>query len=98
MITPAGVVSGLLSVLVLALYVNSPFVYTHYADPRVLWLLCPLDIYWITRMWFLAVRDHVHHDPILFAARDRRTYATALLAGAILLCAKFGLLSELPIV
>jgi 4-hydroxybenzoate polyprenyltransferase/phosphoserine phosphatase len=82
-----GSTSGLLSVLVLALYINSPAVTKLYQTPQALWMLCPLLIYWITRIWFLAKRGWVHHDPIVFALMDVRSYVVAAFASIILMLA-----------
>jgi len=69
-----GSTSGYLSILVLALYINSRDVVELYQDPWVLWLIGPFLLYWITRMWFLAHRGQMIDDPILFAVRDRQSY------------------------
>jgi 4-hydroxybenzoate polyprenyltransferase len=84
-----GPSSGLVAVLVFALYINSPAVTKLYSTPQMLWLLCPLLIYWITRIWFLAHRGEVHHDPVVFALTDIRSYIVAIFAGVILLLASF---------
>lgn len=82
-----GVSAGYLSVLVLALYLSSPEVRRLYARPHWLWALCPLVLYWVSRMWLRARRGEVHDDPVLFALKDPATYvvgalgALALLAG-----------------
>lgn len=70
-----GVSSGMISVLVLALYVSSPEVLLLYHKPRVLLLLCPLLMYWIGRLWTLANRGRVTGDPVVFALKDFRSYA-----------------------
>ena len=80
-IRAVGPACGLLSILVLALYINSAAVLSVYGEPRVLWLLCPLLLYWILRLWFLAIRGELHHDPVVFALRDKVSYAVA--AGTI---------------
>ncbi len=87
-----GPSSGLLAVLVFSLYINSPSVTKLYSTPQMLWLLCPLLIYWITRIWFLANRGQVNHDPIVFALMDIRSYIVAGLAGAVLFLASFDLM------
>ena len=69
-----GIASGLMSVLVFALYINSPAVSQLYRSPAVLWLICPLVFYWIARLWLLAARGKVHHDPVVFALMDWRSY------------------------
>ncbi len=86
-----GPTAGLLSVLVLALYIASPSVQILYRTPEVLWLLCPLLIYWITRIWFLAKRGMVHHDPIVFAVMDARSYVVAAVFAILLLMATLDL-------
>jgi 4-hydroxybenzoate polyprenyltransferase len=78
-----GPASGYMSALVLALYVNqSDLVAKLYRSPSVLWLLCPVMLYWITRVWFLARRRKLTEDPILFAMRDK---VSLMVVGVILL-------------
>lgn len=82
-----GVGSGLISVLVLVLYVMSPEVRLLYAQPRLLLLLCPLFLYWITRLWFKAHRGEVPEDPVVFAITDRTSYIAGILAAGVLYAA-----------
>ncbi len=77
-----GASAGYLAVLVLALYVSSQDVTRLYLHPERLWALVPLMLYWVSRVWLLAHRGQMHDDPIVFAIRDRQSYAVALLAGA----------------
>jgi 4-hydroxybenzoate polyprenyltransferase len=72
-----GTASGYVSVLVLALYLNSEDVRALYRVPQVLWLACPALIYWISRIWLLAQRGRLQSDPVVFALTDRVTLATA---------------------
>ncbi|MBY0374779.1 MAG: UbiA family prenyltransferase, partial [Bryobacteraceae bacterium] len=67
----AGPVSGIAAVLVMALYLNSPGVRALYPTPELLWFVCPLLTYWILRVWFVANRGELDHDPIVFALSDR---------------------------
>jgi len=66
-----GTASGYLAVLVLALYINSDDVRVQYRHPEAIWLLCPLLLYWISRMWQRAGRGEMHDDPLVFAMKDR---------------------------
>jgi 4-hydroxybenzoate polyprenyltransferase/phosphoserine phosphatase len=86
-----GVSSGLVSVLVLALYINSPMISVLYRSPGMLWFICPLMVYWILRMWFLAARGEVHHDPVVFALFDRWSYALGGCVFVVALIAKVGI-------
>lgn len=66
-----GGASGYLSVLVLALYINSPESLALYSRPELLWLLCPLLLYWISRAWSLVQRGRMHDDPLVFSLTDQ---------------------------
>lgn len=83
-----GAAAGFVAVLVLALYIHSDDVRRLYARPTVLWGVLPLLLYWINRVWVLAARGVLHDDPIVFALRDRASWAIALLAGALVLLAR----------
>lgn len=63
--------SGYLSVVVLAFYVDSTRSAMLYRHPSVLWLLTPLLLFWIHRVWRLARRGAMHEDPVVFALTDR---------------------------
>lgn len=73
-----GMVAGGLSVLYLAMYINSPDVNKLYHRPDLLFGLCPLMFYWIARMWLLVDRGWMHHDPVVFAIRDKISYYVVL--------------------
>lgn len=66
-----GAAAGYIGVLVFALYINSPESLELYGNPKLLWLLCPILLYWISRMWIVSHRGNMHDDPIVFAATDR---------------------------
>ncbi|MES0883047.1 UbiA family prenyltransferase [Roseibium sp. SCP14] len=72
-ISQAGMTSGFAAVLVLALYIQSPTIERAYAVPQLIWLLCPLVLYIIMRIWILARRDEMHEDPIVFILKDWRS-------------------------
>jgi 4-hydroxybenzoate polyprenyltransferase len=70
MLASLGTASGLLAVLVLALYIRGENGAEMYHRPEILWLLCPLMLYWVLRVWFVAHRGAMHDDPVVFAATD----------------------------
>ena len=82
-----GIASGQVSALVLSLYVNDPLMAKRYAHPYVLWLIVPLYLYWISRMWLKAFRVELHCDPVVFAARNRISRLVFLLCSLALLAA-----------
>lgn len=83
MLESVGISAGYLSVLVLALYINSPATLRLYRHPQTLWPLCVLLLYWITRTWMKTHRGKMHDDPVIFAMRDRVSLATGLLAAVV---------------
>jgi 4-hydroxybenzoate polyprenyltransferase len=84
MISSLGASSGYIAVMVLALYIHDQSTLDLYAKPQVIWLACPMLLFWITRTWMLTHRGHMHDDPVVFAIRDR----TSLIIG-ILFCLVF---------
>jgi 4-hydroxybenzoate polyprenyltransferase len=81
-----GTASGYLSVLVLALYLNSSEVLVLYHRPQLLWIVCVLLLYWITRIWFVGHRGEIEDDPLMFTLKDPVSYAVgAGVALAVLL-------------
>lgn len=82
-----GTSAGYMAVLVLALYVTAPDVGVLYSRAYLLWLLCPLLLYWITRLWFRAGRRMLHDDPVMEAATDATSYVVAALAAAVMIAA-----------
>jgi len=82
-----GISSAVVSCLVVLLYVNSPEVIELYRHPHALFLLAPLVLYWIGRVWMLASRGQLHEDPVLFAVKDKCSYIVAACMLVVLLVA-----------
>ncbi len=82
-ISQLGVASGLVSILVLALYINGDEVRALYREPQLLWFVCPVVLYWVSRVWLLAHRGELNQDPIVFALSDRVSYLSGAICGFI---------------
>jgi 4-hydroxybenzoate polyprenyltransferase/phosphoserine phosphatase len=82
-----GASSAFVSLLILALYVSSQDVLRLYGRPAVLWLLVPVMLYWIARVWLLAWRQELHEDPVVFALHDPASYAAGVLCGLVVFAA-----------
>ncbi|HSR50648.1 MAG TPA: UbiA family prenyltransferase [Acidobacteriota bacterium] len=78
-----GVVSGYLSVLVLALYINSPAALLLYPRPWLLWPVCLLLMYWISRTWLLVQREELRDDPLVFFSKDPVSYVLGVLTAVL---------------
>ncbi|HEX6065867.1 MAG TPA: UbiA family prenyltransferase [Longimicrobiales bacterium] len=83
-----GSASGFVSVLVLALYINSAEVLKLYRHPEILWLVVPIFLYWVSRLWLFGHRGKVQDDPIVFAIKDPASYVIAVLVMATMVIAK----------
>ncbi|MDP3607583.1 MAG: UbiA family prenyltransferase [Methylophilus sp.] len=84
-----GVSAGLGSVLILALYINSPETNQMYPNTMWLWLIPPIILYWTSRMWMKAHRGQVDDDPVVFAARDWQSLTVIALSACIFAAALF---------
>ncbi|MFJ3009370.1 UbiA family prenyltransferase [Pseudomonas fluorescens] len=80
MISSLGASSGYLAVMVLAMYIHDPATTRLYAHPQIIWLACPILLFWISRIWMLTHRGKMHDDPVMFAVSDR----TSIVAGALM--------------
>ena len=83
-----SITAGQAAVLVFALYVSSNDVRVLYAFPGLLYLVCPLLLYWILRMVMVTHRGQMNDDPVLFAVRDKVSLVSGVLALACLLAAR----------
>ena len=82
-----GVSSGYISVLILALFINSNQLTLKYTAPEFLWLLIPIFIYWISRTWMITYRGNMNDDPIIFAIKDNASRWLGLIGLMIVLVA-----------
>ncbi|MGD2112844.1 MAG: UbiA family prenyltransferase, partial [Gammaproteobacteria bacterium] len=74
-----GIASGYISILVVALFINSPDVVGQYTHPQLLWILCPTLLFWVSQVWLKTGRGEMHDDPLIFTVRDRGSRIVALI-------------------
>jgi 4-hydroxybenzoate polyprenyltransferase len=80
-IVALGTSSGVLSVLVLALYMSSGELEHFYRSSQFIWLTCVLLLYWISHIWLTAHRGRMTDDPLVFAVKDRISLVLIILMG-----------------
>jgi 4-hydroxybenzoate polyprenyltransferase len=85
LIISLGTASGYCSVVVMAVYINSADSVALYHHHKPLWLICPVMLFWISRIWMLTSRGHMHDDPVVFALRDRISLGAFAALGLIVL-------------
>ncbi|MEO6923351.1 MAG: prenyltransferase, partial [Bryocella sp.] len=78
-----GVGAMYAAVVVLTLYINNPDNAGLYHHMARLWLVVPVMLLWLSRMWMLASRGAMHDDPVVFAITDKRSLALGVLMAMI---------------
>ena len=73
-----SICSGYISILVLVLYINSPQVISLYSSPDILWGVCLIMLFWISRIMLMSSRKKIEDDPIVYAIKDKISYICLL--------------------
>jgi 4-hydroxybenzoate polyprenyltransferase len=77
-----GAASAVASNIIFLIYLSDErFPSNLYTRPEWLWLIFPLLMLWLMRLWRLTVQERMHEDPVFFALKDR----PSLLIGALVL-------------
>ena len=82
-----GAASGYISVMVFALYLNSPNAKEVYTNSGMLWTVCPLLLYWVSRLWLMVHRHQIPEDPIVFVFRDKVSWLIGVAIAVVLIVA-----------
>ncbi|MBU3563629.1 UbiA family prenyltransferase [Polynucleobacter sp. Tro8-14-1] len=88
-VSSMGVSAGFISVLVLALYIQDVHTASLYKSPEVIWLVCPMLLMWVSRIWLISHRGEMHDDPVVFALKDRFSQLFAATIVSVVLMAKY---------
>jgi len=83
----AGV--GVISALVLALYLQDPANAARYTSPAFLWVLPAAALFWLARVWLKVERREMHDDPLLFALRDPVSWCILIVSAFAFAAAAF---------
>ncbi len=86
---PLGVGAALSAVVIFGLFISAPETQTRYATPHLLWLVAIGLIYWLARLWIKTSRGEMHHDPVIYAIKDRASRITILAIIITMLVAHF---------
>ena len=88
LVSSFGASAGFIAVLVLALYIQDGQSAHLYATPQLIWLACPVMLFWISRAWLIAHRGQMHDDPIVFALKDKVSWGVGIFMMAVLALAR----------
>jgi 4-hydroxybenzoate polyprenyltransferase len=80
-----GTSSAFASAVVLSVYIGQPDVLSLYHHHLRMWLMPPLLILWLCRVWLLASRGELDEDPVVFALTDPMSLLMGAGAAAIAL-------------
>jgi len=78
-----GISSAMTAVVVLILYLTSDRVRMLYSHPDALWVIMPLMLWWLMRMWHASLHGKLEGDPLSTALRDPVSIAIGVVMAAI---------------
>jgi 4-hydroxybenzoate polyprenyltransferase len=78
-----GTASAYAAIVVFMLYIGRSDGMELYHHPMRLWLIVPLLIFWLNRVWLLASRGEIDDDPVVFAMRDSVSLGVGAAVAAI---------------
>ncbi len=82
-----GTASGYASVVIFALYIGNEVAQNLYPHHSRLWLLVPVLLLWLSRLWLKASRGELDEDPVVYAITDKRSLQLGLVVLVIVLSA-----------
>lgn len=82
-----GISSGLIGVVVFALYIDSPEVKIYYTNATYLWLICLMLLYWISFIWHTAFRGNMTDDPIIYSFKSPKSLVVFFIIAVIFVLA-----------
>jgi 4-hydroxybenzoate polyprenyltransferase/phosphoserine phosphatase len=71
------------AVVVFSLYISRYNVTALYSHDGRLWLIVPLMLFWLYRVWLLGSRGEMDDDPVVFALHDRVSLAVGVAVVAV---------------
>lgn len=78
---------GCAAAVVLSLYIHDADAVRLYRHAERLWLVVPLLLLWLFRVWILASRGQMDEDPVVYAITDRRSLLIGAAVAAVVLSA-----------
>ena len=82
-----GTASAFAAVVVFTNYISSREVVMLYHHAERLWIIMPLMILWLCRVWLLASRGLLNEDPLVFALTDKQSLVIGAAVIAVVLFA-----------
>jgi 4-hydroxybenzoate polyprenyltransferase/phosphoserine phosphatase len=84
-----GTGTAIASTVIFVVYlIEEQFSRSIYATPEWLWVIFVLLLFWLGRVWQLAVRGQMNEDPLIFALKDRLSHLMGAAIVVIILLAR----------
>ena len=82
----AGLASGFGAIIMFTIYlINEQYPRAAYQHPGFLWVMMPVLLIWLLRVWHLTLHGRMNEDPVVFALKDRFSYGLGLIVAIVLL-------------
>ena len=73
-VTNLSYFSGLISILVICLYIESQQALTLYNQSKILWFIPIILLYWVLETLFKVERGQIDEDPVKYALKSKTSY------------------------
>jgi 4-hydroxybenzoate polyprenyltransferase len=83
----SGAASAFAAIVIFAICISNSDIVVLYRHAQQLWLIMPLMILWLCRVWLLASRGELNEDPLVFALTDWMSVLIGAVVAAIRLLA-----------
>ena len=79
--------TSFISILVLIFYINSSEIIKLYSYPEILWVICLIISFWISRLIVKSNKGEIEDDPLMYALKDKISYVCLLSISCIMILA-----------
>lgn len=84
----AGLASGFSAIVILTIYlIQEQYPRDVYGMPGLLWMMVPIIMVWLLRVWHLALHGKMNEDPVAFALTDRFSLSLGVILAIVLVAA-----------
>ncbi|MDB5416360.1 MAG: Decaprenyl-phosphate phosphoribosyltransferase [Rubritepida sp.] len=84
----AGLASGFSAIVIFTIYlIQEQYPRDIYGTPALLWMMVPIIMVWLLRVWHLALHGKMDEDPVAFALTDRFSLVLGVIAAIVLVAA-----------
>jgi len=84
----AGLASGFSAIVIFTIYlIQEQYPRDIYRMPGLLWMMVPIIMVWLLRVWHLALHGRMDEDPVAFALKDRFSLSLGVVSAIVLVAA-----------